>query len=465
MAHRDIIWITLESVRRDRTSLSDHVRDTTPYLKHLAAERDGTSFPNCVSHALWTRPSSTSILTGRAPSDHRVWSYDASLSTDITTIPEQLRERGYRTAAVSPIAQVSAATGLDRGFDDFHYLGRKELLREAGVPTTLRFLANINRHSAGLTTDLNKHRRGFFTQALATRHIDRAAADCEPLFLYVHVGDTHHVYYPPKALQDTFADDLDLSVGEALAVAVDMSDKLHEHIAHGLPFDEAEWNAIAIMYETCLAYVDSLVEGIVERAIDKLDDPIVVVTADHGEFFGEQGLLAHMLVPHSAVTDVPLVVYGLDVPGGAERGLVQPADVMAMLSAECGLDLEVPIGQDVRVIPRQFAVTQRGSLRAENNFAKLREYVPDFDVTRYPAGEVNSLRTLEYRYERDENGALLFELPDETDPVNEDLPGVVELLDAELAEWLDTHGRPSGSEATATFTDDMQAQLRDLGYL
>lgn len=465
MANRDIIWITLESVRQDRTSLSEHTRDTTPYLRQLAADADGTAFPNCVSHALWTRPSSTSILTGRTPSDHRVWSYDASLSRDITTIPEQLRDRGYRTAAVSPIAQVSPATGLDRGFDDFHYLGRKELFREAGLKTSLQYLANINNHSGGFTRDTKKHCRGFFTRSMATRHIDRAASDGDPLFLYVHVGDTHHVYYPPNAWHDTFADDLDLPIDEALAVAIDMSDNLHKHIAHGVPFDDAEWNALNIMYETCLAYVDSLVETIVERARARLDDPIVVVTADHGEFFGEHGLLAHMLVPHSAVTNVPLVVYGLDIPAGTERGLVQPADVMAMLSAECGLDLEVPIGQDIRVVPREFAVTQRGGLRAQNNFAKLREYVPDFDVTQYPAGEVNSLRSLDYRYERHENGAHLFDIADETTDVSGDHPDVVGEMDYALDEWLETYGRPSGTEETATFSHDMQAQLRDLGYL
>jgi uncharacterized sulfatase len=465
MDSRDIVWITLESVRRDHTSLSAHSRDTTPFLRRLADD-GGTWFPNCVSHALWTRPSSASILTGRAASDHRVWSYDAALSPEITTIPEQLRERGYRTAAVSPIAQVSPATGLDKGFDDFHYLGKKQLLREAGPLTMLRYLANIDEHSAGFTRNSAKHSRGFFTQSVATRHIDRAATEDDPLFLYIHLGDTHHAYYPPKQWQSTFADDLDLPIEDALAVVLDISDRLHEYIARGLPLDEAEWNAIEVLYDSCLAYVDSVLGGIVERAQERLDDPLIVVTADHGEFFGERGLLAHMLVPHPAVTDVPLVVSGLDVPAGTEDGMVQPADVMAMLSAECGLDLDVPVGQDIRVAPREFAVTQRGAARAQSNFAKLREYVPDFDVSRYPAGEVHSLRTLDYRYQRSDDGAVLFEHGDELTSVADSQPDVVATLDAALDEWLDTYGRPSSADdRTATFSDEMHAQLRDLGYL
>ncbi|WP_396613377.1 sulfatase (plasmid) [Haloferax sp. S1W] len=466
MNGRDIIWITLESVRRDRTSLSDHSRDTTPFIRRLATDGDGTSFSNCVSHAIWTRPSSTSILTGRAPSDHRVWSYDAALSRDITTIPEQLRARGYRTVAVSPIAQVSPATGLDKGFDHFHYLGKKQLLHEVGLPTILKYVANIHEHSAGFTRDTTKHSRGFFTQSVATRHIDRAAADREPLFLYVHLGDSHHAYYPPKRWNDRFVDDLDLPLDDALDVVLRMSNHLHEYITRGLPFDDAEWNAIEILYDTCLAYVDSIAESIVQCAQERLDDPLIVITADHGESFGEHGLLAHMLVPHSGVTDVPLVVSGFDVPAGVEHGLVQPADVMAMISTECELALEVPIGQDVRAVPRDFAVTQRGSSRPQNNFAKFREYDPAFDVTQFPAGEVNSIRNTDYRYQRSDDRTMLYDLADETTSIHEDHPDVIGLMDKALDGWLDAYGRASGGEErTARFSSDMKAQLRDLGYL
>lgn len=464
MDSRSIVWVTLESVRHDHTSLAGHERDTTPFLDRLARDPDGASFSNCVSHALWTRPSSTSILTGRAPSNHRVWTYEAALSEDVPTIPQQLTDRGYRTAAVSPIAQLSSATGLDAGFDDFHYLGKEQLLQEAGLTTMLRFLANVRRHSGGLTRDTTKHCRGFFSQEVAKRHIDRAANEDDPLFLYVHVGDSHHAYYPPKGWQRRFEDALDLPLDEALDVALDMSERLHEHIARGLPFDDAEWNAIETLYDTCVAYVDSVTEAIVERARERLDDPIIVVTADHGEFFGEEGLLAHMLVPHTAVTDVPLVVHGLDVPAGTEDGLVQPADAMAMLSAECGLDVDVPIGQDVRSNPREYAVTQRGSVRAEHKIDRFREHVPTFDAERYPVGEVTSVRNHDYRYQRDANGATLFSLDDQTVPIDDE-PEVAERMDDALTTWLETYGRRTeGRERAAEFSQEMEQQLRDLGY-
>jgi uncharacterized sulfatase len=466
MRNRDIVWLTLESVRYDRTSVGGHERDTTPFLARLAAENGSASFENCNTHAIWTRPSTTSILTGRAPSDHRTWSSELALPDGIRTIPEGLRESGYRTAGISPIAQVSSATGLDRGFEHFHYLGREQLLSEVGLGTFARYVLNLPRHSAGFTTDTRKHSTGYLIDSLADRHIGNAADDDDPLFLYAHLGDSHHPYYPPKGWRDRFADDLDSPMEWALSASLDMSDHIHEYIADGLPFDDRTWNAIDIMYDTSLAYVDAIAESIVETARAELDDPLIVVTADHGEFFGEQGLLAHMLSTHTAVTNVPMVVSGVDGLSGRQNGLVQHADVMKMLVEEAGVDVPVPIGQDVRTDPREVAFTQRGEPRKQKKLEEMLRHNPDFDASRFREGILTSARTLEYRYQRADDGADLYRLPNESEDVSESHPDVVERLDGETDAWLERHGVPSESEGRAAeFSDDMAKQLKDLGYL
>lgn len=466
MHDRDIVWLTLESVRYDRTSIGGHERDTTPFLGRLAAEEDSAAFENCNTHAIWTRPSTASILTGRAPSNHRAWSTERALPDDIPTIPEGLRESGYRTVGISPIAQVSSATGLDRGFEHFHYLGKEQLVSEVGLGTFVRYLLNLRRHSAGFTTDTRKHSTGYLIDSLARRHIGRAADGDDPLFLYAHLGDSHHPYYPPRGWRDRFATDLDSSMEWALSASLDMSDKIHEYIAEGLPFDERTWNAIDIMYDTSLAYVDAIAESIVETAREELDDPIIVVTADHGEFFGEEGLLAHMLSTHSAVTNVPLIVAGLDDQSGAQRGLVQHADVMKMLVEDLGVDVPVPIGQDVRTNPRAVAFTQRGEPRATKKLEELRRHNPAFDASRFRSGVLTSARTPEYRYQRGDDRVDLYRLPDESTDVSESHPDEVERLDAEIDSWLEAHDVSGESRGrTAEFSRDMAKQLEDLGYL
>jgi uncharacterized sulfatase len=466
MTNRDIVWLTLESVRYDRTSVGGHERDTTPFLDRLASEGDSAAFENCTTHAIWTRPSSTSILTGRAPSNHRTWSTELALPDDIPTIPEGLRDAGYRTVGVSPIAQVSSATGLDRGFEHFHYLGKDQLLEQVGPRILARYLLNLRRHSAGWTTDTRKHSTGYMIDALASRHIRRASADDEPLFLYAHLGDSHHPYYPPRGWRDRFEDDLNLPTDRALAASLDMSDRIHEHIADGLPFDAATWNAIDVMYDSALAYVDAVASSIVETARAELDDPILVVTADHGEFFGEEGLLAHMLSTHTAVTNVPLVVAGIDGLSGARTDLVQHADVMQTVVSELGLDVPVPIGRDVRTDPREVAFTQRGEPRSVTKLQELLRHNPAFDASGFLSGVVTSARTLEHRYQRGDDRADLYRLPDESADVTGSEPDVAERLDREINSWLEAHGASSGSEErTAEFTPEMAKQLEDLGYL
>jgi len=466
MTDRDIVWLTLESVRYDRTSVGGHKRDTTPFLDRLANEEGSATFDNCTTHAIWTRPSSTSILTGRAPSNHRTWSTELALSDEIPMIPEGLQDAGYRTVGVSPIAQVSSATGLDRGFEHFHYLGKDQLLSQVGPRILAKYLLNLRRHSAGWTTDTRKHSTGYMIDALASRHIRQASGDDEPLFLYAHLGDSHHPYYPPKGWRSRFEDELDLPMDQALEASLDMSDRIHEYIADGIPFDAAKWNAIDVMYDTALSYVDALASSIVETARAELDDPIIVITADHGEFFGEEGLLAHMLSTHSAVTNVPMVVAGLDGLSGDRTDIVQHADVMKTIMSSLGLDVPVPIGQDVRTDTREVAFTQRGAPRSVTKIEEFRRYNPAFDASRFLSGTVTSARTLEHRYQRGDDRADLFQLPDEFTDVSDSAPDVVDRLDAEIDSWLAQYGAPDDSEQrTAEFSPDMAKQLEDLGYL
>ena len=461
MSRRDIIWITLESVRQDHTSLSGNERDTTPNVRRLAARSDSAAFSNCFAHGIWTRTSSASMLTGSAPASHGVLSFDSKLPADIKTVPEQLSDRGYRTAAVSPIAQVSEATGLDRGFDDFHYLTRGTLLEEAGLRSMVRYLRQIRHHSAGLTMDTKKHSIGYLVAEIATRHIRQRADEDDPLFLYVHIGDSHHPYYPPKGWREAFVDDLQLDLAASLSVAMEMSDRLIEQMAAGLPFSDAEWNAIEVLYDTAIRYVDSLAGTIVDTARSYLDDPIVVVTADHGELLGEEGCLAHMLVANTAVTNVPLVISGLEGLDGGDR-LVQPADVLKTISNRCELSLSVPAGQDVSAGERAVAVTQRGGKRARKKIDQIRDHDPE-SGSHFCPGNLTSVRTADYRYQRCNGQEDLFVLPDETVDRAESEPAITERFRQVTDEWLAEHAREESTDR-AEFSAQMRRQLEDLGY-
>lgn len=460
MTDRSVIWITLESIRYDHTSFSDHERDTTPHLVDLATT--GYTSDHCFSHDIWTRSSTTSILTGYAPSAHQTWSNDARLPSVVSTIPAAFQKAGYRTVCISESGQISSGTGLDRGFDHFKYINKYTMLDEADLVSLAKWAANIRRHSAGFTLDGRQHCLDYLMTEIAKGHIDTATDSDEPLFLYLHLGNTHHPYFPPSAWRDKFIDDLPMSIDRAIELAGEMNRRLHECIAQDDPFTEDEWQTLQVLYDTCISYNDSLTGLLAEHALKELEDPIVVVTADHGELFDERGILAHMLCVNDAVTNVPVVIKGLEeMP---DNGMIQHADIMKMLCTDLGIDHPVPIGQDIRKSDREVAVTQRSGERARTKLRKISEYNSDFPTEEFSSDDVTALRSMDWRYVKSGSEAQLFELPDETVDVSEDYPAVATRFDERCEAWLEEFGQPVGEAGDVQFDEQTEAQLRNLGY-
>src|SRR5438874_385722 len=114
----NIILIVVDTLRGDHVSCYGHERRTTPHLDALAA--DATLYTTALSPGAWTPPSHASIFTGTYPSRHGVDRSHPYLDGDLTTLPEYLRGRGYRTFGISSNFWISTATHYDRGFDVFY---------------------------------------------------------------------------------------------------------------------------------------------------------------------------------------------------------------------------------------------------------------------------------------------------------------------------------------------------------
>ncbi|WP_276277400.1 sulfatase-like hydrolase/transferase [Haloarcula regularis] len=70
MERPNIVWITLDSVRADHTTLDGYDRETTPELERIG--RDGHAFRNCIAHSLSTLPSTGAMMSGYPPlTQHR----------------------------------------------------------------------------------------------------------------------------------------------------------------------------------------------------------------------------------------------------------------------------------------------------------------------------------------------------------------------------------------------------------
>lgn len=468
----NIVWVTLESVRADHSSVHGYGRATTPELERIAGESTGVAFPTCVSASMWTPASTASMLTGTHLYTHRV-GYDGQaeepLRPSLTTLPSLLSDAGYHTACLSSTAYLSEATGLDRGFDRFTWLsmGNLHRKRETLLPL-VRYLLAIRSHGPGLTLNVRRHNKTHVMGSLLRRWVRSFAAREDPFFLYVHCPNPHLPYTPPRRWAGTFADDIAMSVDEAIDLSLETyhpRESMVRTIANGCRLSDDQWDAIEAMYDAEVAYADAFVGELFDEVRERVDgETVFVVTGDHGDLFGERGLLGHNLVLHDGLVHVPLVTHGLPGVEDAADGPVQHVDVTRTLAEYVGCPAAQFQGRDLRSGTPSYAVSQRG----HPHFDEYVEQNSAFDPSRFHRAPVTAVRSAEFKYLRSEDRRDLYRLPDETTDVR-DAYATAETRLADHAEAvLAETGVPEATREdgrSATFDEDMRAQLSDLGYL
>ncbi|AEM59295.1 sulfatase (plasmid) [Haloarcula hispanica N601] len=466
----NIIWLTLDSVRADRTSMAPEARDTTPNMQRIANLADGQAFTNCITHAMWSLPSDASMLTGTYPSYHGTGLWNEVLPEEIPTVAERFSDLGYHTAGVSQNAYCSDSTGLSRGFDQFDLVNKSDFLSTVGVRTLLKYALKLRTHSGGYTLSTDQHRTDYLALDLAKRRLRSFQGSEEPFFMFVHTLGAHLPYAPPLSFRDTFTDTLEQTTDEAIETAVEVSSNHYRSTASGCDFSDRTDNALAAMYDGLMSYTDWYVGQFFEylNSLD-LGPTVFVVTGDHGDLLGEDDVLGHQLSLHDGLVNVPMVVHGLqslaDLPADT---LLQHIDVMQALLLEAGASpdsLDGFQGQDPRADPRTYALSQRGNDTYETAITQMTEHDPTVDTDRYHSGLLHALRGKRFKFLQSEQGSQLYKLPDEQTDVLELYPSVAAEYRAAFEEAINRVGESQSTDTQRTMTDEMKDHLADLGYV
>ena len=141
------------------------------------------------------------------------------------------------------------------------------------------------------------------------------------------------------------------------------------------------------LYGRAAAYMDSWLAGVLEALDDRgiLDETLVIVTSDHGESFGEAGLIAHGFSLDQRLIHVPLVLAG---PGSIEReGPFSLAELPRLIADAAGLEHHPWLERE---LPEGVAVAQYDPISRPDH-PLLREFVRRWQldedaVTRLTAG-------------------------------------------------------------------------------
>lgn len=452
----------MDSIRYDRTSLGDHHRDTTPQLAEFA--EGGASFSNCISHGIASLTSGSSIITGTMPSYHRMGAGNKTLPDSIKTVPESLSNIGYETRAVSTNPWFSPATGLDKGFDEFHHLNKTNVYT-AGLARLIKYMMNLNEHSGGYTLDMSKNRSEYLISGLIQRQLDQLEISSDPFFLYAHTEGVHTPYYPPKAWLDTFADDLIMDPESAREKVYNIYTDLYSNLAYGLNLSEEEMNAIEVMYDTLLRYIDHVI-GSLLKEIEKRDwDPIIIITSDHGDLLGEKGLLSHKVGIQNGLLNVPLVIKGLhDIPDHSDS-VTQHIDVMKTLCDLVGANTNSMHGVNLLEIEREWAVSQRGEQHFNSTINEIQKTDPHFSTDKYHSKYTTAIQNQNYKFVFSEDMVELFDLPDEKNDISDQKPHMTSRLRDLVESRLLEYGEAGITESDAEFNQEQKQRLKDLGYL
>jgi len=177
----------------------------------------------------------------------------------------------------------------------------------------------------------------------AVGHLAGFAEAAEPFFMFVSFPDPHHPYSPPEGYADLYSpDEVQLPVGFYQDHAASPPHIRHMLERRGEPnedptmtfaADEAQFRqALAAQYGL-ITLMDEQI-GRVLAALEEnglAEDTIVVFTSDHGDLFGDHGLMLKHFSHYRAVTNVPLAIRVPGLAAGTSDALVSTADLAPTL--------------------------------------------------------------------------------------------------------------------------------------
>jgi len=251
----NVVFILIDALRADRLGVAGYGRPTSPNIDALA--RSGIRFARTRAASSWTKPAMAALLTSTSPLTNRILRWEDTVPEAATLPAEIFHGAGLRTVGLHRNDWLAAHFGFGQGFDSYY------------TPKAFRGSEPLRINSPHVGRGSVPGTDSDITQA-AMQFLKSFGRD--RFFLYLHYMDVHQ--YASEASGPTFGTN---------------------HSA---------------FYDSAIAWVDRNV-GEVVAELERLglaSRTLIVITADHGEEFGEHGGEGHGRTLYHEVTDVPLIL-------------------------------------------------------------------------------------------------------------------------------------------------------------
>ena len=265
----NVILIVVDALRPDHLGVNDYNRDTSPNIDRFS--KQGTSFLNTYCTCPRSDPSISSILTGMYPHNHGVrLVYGNKPNPSITHLPEILQTHGYKTAFMG--SGGLRDTSQKGGFDDYNLLSWK-----------IR-----NKIGRGIYKIINPNNFLGATQQFIDRAIEWIKKNSnKKFFLFLTLIDLHWPYEMPKPFDHIF--DPNYKGNHDFMTMANGKYSRGDMIFGNIKLPEKEVNHAIAHYDGGIRYIDAqigrLLNVLKENNLE--EDTLVILTADHGENFGE----------------------------------------------------------------------------------------------------------------------------------------------------------------------------------
>ncbi len=428
----NVVLISLDTLRSDHLGCYGYARPTSPRIDAFA--RSATRYTRAVASSPWTLPTHASMFTGQAPFEHQAHTF---------------LEKGYYNIHALPHDRVALAEALaGMGYDT------------AAFAANQAFLARHWYLDQGFATYVAERVKAREINTRALRWLDERKG--RPFFLFLNYMETHRPY--DAAPQPRFL---------AGPVAPDegaLLDELHRIVmpASGpVPADLAQ--KVIDQYDAAIANVDAALGEFLNRLKKdgRFRDTVIVLTSDHGEYFGEHHLVEHAKDIYQPVISVPLIIRGpktSDSPrdGTIDDTLVDSSDVPRLIAAHMPSPLRERLAELFPLTPGGHPVI------SEMHYALMASVThPEWGHRLRRIRQALFEGPWKYIRSSDERHELydLSRDPGETVNLVASNPEVASRLARQLEQWLESR-RPVTPPAPLVEMDEEDLKrLKSLGYI
>ena len=387
-AVRNLVIITVDTLRADRAGAYGYSRARTPAMDALAAR--GVRFERAYATAPITLTSHASLMTGRYPPGHGARHNGMRLDLATPTLAETLGRAGFATGGFVGAFPLDRRFGLIKGFSE--YGDRMPRGPQGRV---------ANERPGRMVVD----------EAIAWLETHRASR----FFLWVHLFEPHAPY--------------------------------------GSPGDRSPTD---VRYDGEVEESDRQIGRVIAALGPDASSTLIVMTADHGEAFGEHDEIGHSIFVYDTTLRVPLIVAGPTLTPRVVRDPVTLVDIAPTVTRFLGVGAFDSDGVDLapalagNVLPARELYAESFAPLLDFGWSPLRTVrSDDFKFIAAPKPELYALTTdeAETRNVVDTDPKRAATLAARVDRISSAALGSQSPVDPETAGRLQALGYVSGSAA------------------